>query len=571
MSNGLAGRLRVTMAWVPSDDLAPLDGALEWADRLDLLQSSVPRVCIWTTRAFPPPTDHPAATHCCWHDLDLPRRIDRHVAADRPDLPWSPWGTKSGPNFQFFVLLDAVAAAHPEEWVLYTEPDTLPVELDVTEPVTRVLERHPDAWMIGAPPHVSELPALEPELHHHLNGAALYRVGARAFADFRAEVWIPSLLSKVRDRPEYAYDCLTDPAQWAELAPPLATAWRTEAQRFVATAGMVNASTSHLTPPDVDGVLTEPVLTSTLRREGTRPWLLHAKGRFAGATRTANPERYAHQWHDVIDHVADQGRAADRVIAFLHLPKTAGTSFRRAFAASDRWRCAELHPSYLAHDACDCGRWSPDECDRHRLRREITERHPESCRGRSLLVALGHESVDALDWLRSALADRGVTVEREYLTVRPATARITSMVTDFWTSPADDADADAEALRHRWARDAEQYLHRGRPDVRAWLETFAIHGAGQPFWLDEIFAGSSGSLRERVATGTLELVRTADVDRVVFDLAGVEAPRARVGAPSPDVVAELTRHASLVRDLAARDAAFDRVIADLTGDDAFRP
>lgn len=275
--------LRVTMTWAPPVDPAALDVAVAWADRLaaDAAAEAAP-VCVWTTRPVTPP-DHPATTRCCWHHLDLAERVDRHAAHRRSDLPWSPWGTKSGPNVQFFALLDAVAVHHPDEWILYAEPDTVPVGPDPAGSARAVVARHPDAWVIGAEPHPRVRPDVAVDLRNHLNGAALYRIGDPAFAEFRTGVWIPSLLDRIRDDPEYAYDCVTDPAQWTMLPPTLAAAWRSAADRFVATAGMVNASTLTLAPTEVAAILTDPELVVALDREGVRPWLLHAKGPILGA------------------------------------------------------------------------------------------------------------------------------------------------------------------------------------------------------------------------------------------------------------------------------------------------
>ena len=98
--------VRVTLTWAPATDPAALDVAGAWIDRLDDGTGPPTPVCIWTTRPVPRP-DHPVADRCCWHSLDLPPRVDRHAAHRRSDVVWSPWGTKSGPNVQFFAILDA--------------------------------------------------------------------------------------------------------------------------------------------------------------------------------------------------------------------------------------------------------------------------------------------------------------------------------------------------------------------------------------------------------------------------------------------------------------------------------
>ena len=272
----LGDYLRVVMVWAGTRDTQALRLAARWATLLSD-GSTPPTVCIWSTKSTTTPSCLDEVD-LCWHHLRLPTRVDRHVHHAHPRLPWSPWGVKSGPNFQFFRVLDEFAAAHPHDWVLYAEPDTFPMGTDPALPVTQLLERHVAAWMIGGLPHPKTRKQLDVSMWRHLNGAALYKVGDSRFAEFRATTWIPSLLWKIRGFPEYAYDCITDPQQHVELPVRLAGSWAREASRFVPTAGIVNLSTQTLTQTDVAGLADDRWLQNRCADEETTPWLLHAKG-----------------------------------------------------------------------------------------------------------------------------------------------------------------------------------------------------------------------------------------------------------------------------------------------------
>lgn len=264
------------LVWAGTQDTQPLHLAARWATLL-AAGSNMPTACIWSTR----PVTLPArldSVELCWHHLHLPKRLDRHAHHPHPRLPWSPWGVKSGPNIQFFRVLDEFVAAHPHDWVLYTEPDTYPMGSDPAPSVAQLLERRSSAWMIGGLPHPKTRARLDVSMWRHLNGAALYNVGDPRFAEFRAMTWIPSLLWKIRGFPEYAYDCITDPRQHADLPPRLAGSWAAESERFVATSGIVNLSTQILTQADVAELADDRWLQDRCAVENTSPWLLHAKG-----------------------------------------------------------------------------------------------------------------------------------------------------------------------------------------------------------------------------------------------------------------------------------------------------
>lgn len=282
MTVDLTTRLRVVMVWIPSRGSRDLDLALEWADRLGIDERRGPQVCVWTPRDVRAGSERPDDVRICWHSLDLPPRIDRHVDRPSPRDEVSPWGSKSGPNFQFFRLLDRFGEVHPHDWLLYAEPDTVPIGAEVADAVADLLEANSDAWMIGARPHPIVRARLTPDLWNHLNGAALYHVGDRDFAEFRRSTWIPSMLLKIRELEIYAYDCITDPSQRRKLPERLRHAWRAETHRFVATSGMVNLSTETLDPAGLRSAMEDDMLLAALRAEGTSVWMVHAKGDFRG-------------------------------------------------------------------------------------------------------------------------------------------------------------------------------------------------------------------------------------------------------------------------------------------------
>ncbi|MBU3701566.1 MAG: hypothetical protein FGM58_05920 [Acidimicrobiia bacterium] len=267
--------VRPVLTWVPSADHGALDVAMRWHEVVT--GSTLRASCVWTTRPLGGPLDHPAADELCWHVVDLPERLDRHLPNADGRAPWSPWGSKSGPNHQFFTMLDALGSEHPEEWVLFIEPDTHPVGDEVARRIGRLVGAHPDAWMIGGVPHPETRPSLSPDLWHHVNGAALYRVADPEFARFRDRVWIPTLLLRLRSEPRFAFDCATDPAQWEFLPSSLQNSWGAAASRFVRTAGIVNLSSMTIGLDRVTAALDDP-----RRFEGcddrADPWMLHAKG-----------------------------------------------------------------------------------------------------------------------------------------------------------------------------------------------------------------------------------------------------------------------------------------------------
>jgi len=268
--------------WVPESGTSALDLAQDWASRMRVEGEPYLAPCIWSTRATEPVTSYSYTDQFCWHDLGLPHRIDRYAAASHPRLEWSPWGTKSGPNFQFFQLLEEFPRVHADDWALLLEPDTLPVVDNVAMQVSRLIAQHPNAWIIGGQPHELLKVSLNWDLREHLNGAALYRVASRGFAEFRTGAWLPSLLWLIQRDPIMAFDCLTDPNLQQRLPAALREAWSAHQHRFVSTSSIVNVSSFEFTRTQLLRLLSDPILLAACDREGVRPWLLHVKGDLTG-------------------------------------------------------------------------------------------------------------------------------------------------------------------------------------------------------------------------------------------------------------------------------------------------
>ncbi len=199
--------------------------------------------------------------------LDLPAADDRYVRDALRVAPWRSLGLKSGPNLQWVAALAGMARRGAVGWLLLLEPDAVPVGPDVADRAAASVAGHPEAWVIGGLPHPTLLRRLDPDLHDHLNGVALYRVGDADFRAFLDGIWVPSLLRALQDAPHLAYDCLTATRIQERLPDALAGRWRAERHRFVATDGIVNLS-AHAGGP----------LPAGLRGpSGARPWLVHAR------------------------------------------------------------------------------------------------------------------------------------------------------------------------------------------------------------------------------------------------------------------------------------------------------
>jgi len=190
-----------------------------------------------------------------------------------PDTLWSPWGIKSGPNYQFFHVLERSSELHSEPWILLIEPDTIPGHARIESQVANEITQNMESWFIGGFPHALVTATLQEDLWFHLNGAGLFHVGDKSFICFCSEVWIPSLLEMVSRNSRFAYDGLTATEIYKTLSPVLRKAWSRRQEKFVETKGIINLSTLHFSLSGLIEVLQEPDVAPAVV-----PWMIHAKG-----------------------------------------------------------------------------------------------------------------------------------------------------------------------------------------------------------------------------------------------------------------------------------------------------
>jgi hypothetical protein len=275
--NEIIDDVRIAFTYAGSNLPALYHVASLWQDKLQLdAHADVKPICIWASTPELARVGAASLSWYCWHSLDVPPQLDRYLATRRGGEFWSPWGLKSGPNWQFFRLLDQAAQEHESHWLLLLELDTFPLTnpLQALHQATRL---NRDAWVIGGNPHPRAARKLPEYFSSHINGAALYRIGSRGFRTFRKSTWMPSLFDAVVHWENMAFDVLTSRELWPWLSPGLQFNWASHADRFVATSGIVNLSNcavDELDPLELRSIITNARASAP---EFAAPWLLHIK------------------------------------------------------------------------------------------------------------------------------------------------------------------------------------------------------------------------------------------------------------------------------------------------------
>ncbi|HEX6828843.1 MAG TPA: hypothetical protein VF104_07675 [Burkholderiales bacterium] len=137
----------------------------------------------------------------------------------KPPEKIPPLGLKSGPNTLFFRSLSQFCDG--QKTVLLNEVDCFPVRPDWIGRLQRLVAGSEPFWVLGSP--YRGWGRLGPEILGHVNGNALYGVGAPGFKAF-LEDWERSLAESVKRNPDLAYDIflsyrhapLFDPARWGQ-------------------------------------------------------------------------------------------------------------------------------------------------------------------------------------------------------------------------------------------------------------------------------------------------------------------------------------------------------------------
>lgn len=276
LSSGTRGevdsRVALVMSWSPIDGIEAIENLQQWSALFGYYSTTV-RVCVFSSQDAPREELALAGLGLpCWHTIGMPPEWDRYLRSEtfnsnRFNQIWSPWGFKSGPNFQFFEVL--ASYPHEQEYILQLEGDTIPVGGGISvDNLWRELEEAEFPWVFGSfNPQIVEK-NLNWTIRGHINGAALYRVGDSGMRSFADSVWKDSLLANLALDPNLAYDVLTAPGQWSLLPDVLTRAWNQVQGKFWRSPRMINASTIYELPRYVLKLLKET-------GELYNPWFLH--------------------------------------------------------------------------------------------------------------------------------------------------------------------------------------------------------------------------------------------------------------------------------------------------------
>jgi hypothetical protein len=176
----------------------------------------------------------------CLHALDINPHVDRYVR-DFRSVSHSPWGLKSGPNFQFPTMLNSMYEIHNNRWTLLLESDVYLIQENSAFPVEFFTEKE-EAWVIGAKNIDTVSQLISFDTWNHINGAAFYCTGDREFINFLNSVWIPTLLIGLKSQVNLPFDTLTDFDSLTFLDSGTRSKWIYEMRRFKTIDNYINAS-----------------------------------------------------------------------------------------------------------------------------------------------------------------------------------------------------------------------------------------------------------------------------------------------------------------------------------------
>lgn len=264
-------QLEICLAYQLDSDVGSIELAQEWSNVLDC------HLKIFTNQA---PLDTEGillkSKSLVSHNLNLSPDIDKYLDSTTNLKHWSPWGAKSGPNFQFFQILNYYRTNQATNWLLFLEADTFCTSKTAKSHVNRLLKEFSQAWVIGALPHALARKHLFPNFWDHINGACLLHVGDPDFHDFLARVWIPSVIYRIRSIPYYAYDCVTATKELLLLPEFLRDKWINAATRFIRTPTMLNVSNLSLSLQETQSLVELNSLEFADQTAGST-WFTHAK------------------------------------------------------------------------------------------------------------------------------------------------------------------------------------------------------------------------------------------------------------------------------------------------------
>lgn len=130
---------------------------------------------------------------------------------DNFDLANLPYGAKSGPNIQFFKSIKFLINKGYKDSIMLLETDAIPLHdfwlKDIEEEISRI-----GAFYIAGAKYTGKA-KLPTSIINHINGNAVYNLGARGFLDFLS-MWEATLLHCIQKDPSLAYDVVLD---WARF------------------------------------------------------------------------------------------------------------------------------------------------------------------------------------------------------------------------------------------------------------------------------------------------------------------------------------------------------------------
>lgn len=227
------------------------DSLARWNEALAEWQTNKPLFCLFVSSPHEGQPSSLAPWRLlnvdCLHEIHIPKEIDSYSQSVPLHPGRSSWGRKSGPNWQFFEVMDQLNRIHSQQWTLLLEWDTFPVLRFLRDALGKTLEEASEGvWMVGGRNHPDVLHGLDPRFHRHKNGVALYRTGSAAFNNFVRAVWVPSLIELARREPNIAFDVLTSPDVWPSLSHVLRRQWEDHAEAFQDSDLILNRSTLSL-------------------------------------------------------------------------------------------------------------------------------------------------------------------------------------------------------------------------------------------------------------------------------------------------------------------------------------
>ncbi len=114
------------------------------------------------------------------------------------------WGYKSGPNNQFFQMLNKFTEDYP--YIFMMESDCFPIKANWLQRAVEIANSPEKFWVKGSI-YRGNSPLAEFQ-QNHINGNAFYASGDRNFRRFVREVWQPFVLENTKNiDPKLSYDC----------------------------------------------------------------------------------------------------------------------------------------------------------------------------------------------------------------------------------------------------------------------------------------------------------------------------------------------------------------------------